>query len=389
MRASQDSGQEIRLVISGGGTGGHVYPALAVASELDRPLSEGGSERRPALLYIGARGGMEESIVVRRRLAFQGIASGPLRGKGPAQAPVNLGRMIWGFGQALGALRGFGARAVLATGGYVCVPVVLAAWLARVPSLIFLPDVVPGLAVRALARFATRIAVSFAETQRHLPAAKTVATGYPVRPELFTTDRAAARRRLGLANGLPVLLVLGGSRGARSINLAIRDALPRLLRVCQVVHVAGEADAPHLRRATSALPEDLRCRYSLHAYLHEEMASALAAADVIVSRAGASVMGEYPAVGAASVLVPYPYAGAHQRLNAAQLVAKGAAVQLDDAALGKGVLAETVCELLADRAQLEAMRAAARRLARPEAGAAIAELAWQLARGGKPLPGEG
>ncbi len=378
----------MRVLVTGGGTGGHVYPALSILSALRRLVSERAGEEL-AVLYVGSRGGLEEGIVGRAGLPFRTVPAGAVVGRSPWAVAANLGRTLVGVVAALRHIAAFRPQLVLATGGYVCVPLVLAAWLARVPSLIFLPDVTPGLAVRSLARFATRIAVTCEETKRYLPVGKTVATGYPVRPELFTTDRAAARRRLGLANGLPVLLVLGGSRGARSINLAIRDALPQLLRVCQVVHVAGQSDESHLRRSTGNLPEELRSRYKLYAYLHEEMPSALAAADVIVSRAGASVMGEYPAVGAASVLVPYPYAGAHQRLNAAQLVAKGAAVQLDDAALAGGVLAKTICELLADQPRLEAMRAAARRLARPQAGTAIADLAWQLARGGKALPTEG
>ena len=378
----------MRVIATGGGTGGHVYPALSILSALRERLA-GQTGEELGVLYVGSNGGLEEGIVRRAGLPFRAVAAGAVVGRSPLAVAVNLGRTLAGTFSAWRLIRAQRPQVVLATGGYVCVPVVLAAWLARVPSLIFLPDIAPGLAVRSLARFASRIAVSFAEASRYLPAGKTVVTGYPVRPELFAVERGQARRTLGLGEDLPVLLVLGGSRGARSINAAISTALPRLLPVCQVVHVAGQSEELPLRLVAEALPAEVRARYRLYAYLHEELPSALGAADVVVSRAGASVMGEYPAVGVASVLVPYPHAGAHQRLNAAQLVAKGAAMQIDDEALGTGALADTVLALLADRPRLDAMRAAAKRLARPDAGVAIADLLRQLARGGRPVRSEG
>ena len=378
----------MRLMVSGGGTGGHVYPALSILSALERRLAERtGEDLR--VLYVGSRGGLEENIVRRAGLAFRTVPAGAVVGRSPVVVAANLGRTLAGVAAALRHIYGFRPQAVLATGGYVCVPVVLAAWLARVPSLIFLPDMAPGLAIRSLARFATRIAVSFEEARRFLPAGKTTATGYPVRPELFAVDRGQARRELGLAADVPVLLVLGGSRGARPINEAIRVALPELLQACQVVHVAGELDEPRLRQAVAGLTEAQRRRYRLYAYLHEELPSALGAADIVVSRSGASVMGEYPAVGVPSILVPYPYAGAHQRLNAAQLVAKGAAVQLENEALSEGRLAATVLDLLADEERLASMRRAARELARPGAGEAIADIIWQLACAKAAAPSEG
>ncbi|MDA8220092.1 MAG: undecaprenyldiphospho-muramoylpentapeptide beta-N-acetylglucosaminyltransferase [Dehalococcoidales bacterium] len=368
----------MRIIATGGGTGGHVYPALSIISALRKRLDEQTGEHLE-VLYVGSEGGLEEGIVTRAGLAFRSVPSGAVVGRSPVKIVGNLARTVAGMVASVLVIRSFGPQAVLATGGYVCVPVVLGAWLSRVPSLIFLPDMAPGVAVRFLAQFASRLAVSFQEARRQLPAEKTVATGYPVRPDLFSVDREKARAQLDLSADLPVVLVLGGSRGAHSINVAVSEALPALLPKCQIVHVAGPGGEEELREKAAGLPEELRGRYRLHAYLHEELPSALGAADVVVSRAGASVMGEYPAVGAASILIPYPYAGAHQRLNAQQLVEKGAALQIDDAQLGTGILEETVLGLLNDPERLARMREAARQLAQPGASAAIGDILRQLA----------
>lgn len=378
----------MRVMATGGGTGGHVYPALSILAALRGRLPATGGEALD-LLYVGSNGGLEEGIVRRAGVPFRAVAAGAVLGRSPLAVAGNLGRTVVGMVQALGLIGSFRPQVVLATGGYVCVPVVAAAWLMRVPSLIYLPDMKPGLAVRALARIASRVAVSFPEAVRYLPAVKTVATGYPVRPELFGVDRTRARLALNLAEELPVVLVLGGSRGSRAINDAVQAALPKWLRLSQVLHVAGEADEPRMREGLEMLPAELRGNYRLYAYLHEELPDALAAADVVVSRAGASVMGEYPAVGLPSVLIPYPYAGAHQRLNAAQLASQGAAVEIAEEQLPSGVLGRTVLSLLGDGSRLAGMRAAAQRLARPRAGEAIADLLRQLAFRTAPLGSEG
>ncbi|MHB9091023.1 MAG: undecaprenyldiphospho-muramoylpentapeptide beta-N-acetylglucosaminyltransferase [Chloroflexota bacterium] len=378
----------MRVMVTGGGTGGHVYPALSVLAALrGRPREAGGESLD--VQYVGGKGGLEEGIVRRAEVPFRTVAAGAVAGRSPLAVAGNLGRTLVGIVQALRLIGAFRPQVVLATGGYVCVPVVVAAWLARVPSLIYLPDMKPGLAVRSLARLASCVAVSFPAAARYLPSRKTVVTGYPVRLELFAVDRARARRTMNLADDLPVVLVLGGSRGSRTINDAVQAALPEWLPVSQVVHVAGEADEPRMRAGLVALPAGARANYRLYAYLHEEMPDALGAADVVVSRAGASVMGEYPAVGLPSILIPYPYAGAHQRLNAAQLVSQGAALEIEDEQLSSGVLGQTVRELLGDPSRLAGMRAAAERLARPRAGEAIADLLRRLAFRAAPLGNEG
>lgn len=361
----------MRVLLTGGGTGGHVYPALAVAEALRRDPE---AAQRLELLYMGSRDGMEVGIVGKAGLPFRGISAGALRGRSPSRLLAGLGRTVVGTAQAWRDLGEYPADAVLATGGYVCVPVVLAAWLRRVPTLLYLPDVEPGLAVRALARLAARVAVTSAESKRFLPPRKVVETGYPVRPELWSVDRSQARRRLGVPADATVLLVFGGSRGARALNEAVAAALPRLLELAHVVHVCGGEDEARARARLDELHPPLVERYRLHAYLHtEEMAAALTSADLAVSRAGASVLGEYPAVGLPSVLVPYPFAGAHQRLNAELLAREGASVLLENSDVQAGSLLPTLEALLGDRERLRRMSAAARRLARPRAAEAIAQ----------------
>ena len=332
---------------------------------------------------MGGAEGAEAEIAARQGLPFQSIAVGGLRGLAPWTMARNLGRLALGLVQAWRIVGHFRPHVILATGGYVCVPVVLAGWLHRVDSLIYLPDIEPGLAIRFLARFATRVAVSFEASSPFLPASKVVVTGYPVRRALFQVERETARHRMGLQEGERTLLVFGGSQGAHRINLSVYEVAAQLAELCQVIHICGRADESWLRERRVRLPRHLRRRYRVCPYLHEEMAHALAAADLAVARAGAATLGEFPALGLPSILVPYPYAGAHQERNARILAQAGAAVVIADAELSGQVLLSKVRELLGDGEALARMGEGARRLAQPEAAARIAEELRRLSRGGR------
>ena len=364
-------------MISGGGTGGHVYPILAVVERWKMESGKGKMESNlhlPAsnFLYVGSRGGVEEGIVSREGLPFTTISTGALRGLAPWTVAGHLFKMMAGFVQSLGIVRDFSPDVVLVTGGYVCAPVAAAAWLRRVPLLVLLPDLEPGLAVRALSRLAKRVAVSFPEVAKYFDPGKVVTAGYPVRAGFFAADRAEARRAFGLEKELKTITVFGGSRGAHSINLALSQCLERLLEVCQVIHICGPLDAEWVMENRTQLPDQLRSRYRAYPYLHEEMPGALAAADLAVARAGAATLGEFPALGLPSILVPYPYAGQHQELNADYLVSRGAAVKIADADMGDKLL-PTILELLDDEEALAGMGARARALARPDAAQRVAQ----------------
>lgn len=327
--------------------------------------------------YAGQAGGIEEALAQRAGIAFSAIATGQIRGRGPVAAARNLAKMVRGAQQCAALIKDFRPDVVFLTGGYVAAPVAWAAWRARTPILIYLPDLTPGQAIRLTSRLADRVAVSFPEVAAHFPG-KAVVTGYPVRSALLTADRAAARQTLKLADALPVLLVFGGSRGARSINQALVAALPELLPRCQVIHISGQLDWPWVQEAAARLATGWQTRYHPYAYLHEEMVQALAAADLVIARAGASTLGEFPARGLPSILVPYPFAGQHQDANAAYLAERGAAQVIPDADLAQR-LAPTVLRLLDTPAELAAMAEAAARLAQPEAAKRIAQELCHLA----------
>ncbi len=363
----------MRVALGGGGTGGHVYPALSVLSALVEELAVEGVEA----LYLGQAGKLEEALVARAGLPFAHVPSGPVRGRWPWQVAVSAARIALGTWRARKLLRQFGAEVVLSTGGYASVPVAMAARTLGIPLVVFLPDVLPGWAVRFMSRLATRVAVSVPHTASRLANGKVQVTGYPVRRSFWLAERGEGRRRLGLDMEEHVLLVLGASQGARSINEAVAYRLRELLELCQVVHISGVAHESWLRAQAQSLPEALRCRYRLYPYLHEELPWAMAAADLAVTRAGASVLGELPAAGLPAILVPYPHAGGHQRHNARYLEAEGAAVVVSDQELADKLL-PMVGHLLSDEQRRRRMASAMRRLARPDAARNVAHLLLEV-----------
>lgn len=344
------------------------------------------SLRQSPLLWVGGVGGMEAALVQRAGLPFRAIHGGGVHGVG-WRLPLNALSLLRGLFQALRLVRAYQPNALLATGGFITVPAALAAWLCRVPVLVYLPDLEPALAVKLISRVARRIAVTAEASRAYFRgrrAGRVIVTGYPVRPELaaLAADPAArerARARFGLEPGRPTVLVTGGSRGARSLNRAVLAALPDWLRDFAVIHLTGELDWPGVEPARAALTDAQRRRYHAFPFLHE-MGLALAAADLVVSRAGASALGEYPLFGLPAILVPYPYAWRYQKVNADHLAERGAALRLDDKDLA-AQLAGQVRALLGDAERLAAMRAAARALAQPDAARRLAR-EWAALAGG-------
>jgi UDP-N-acetylglucosamine--N-acetylmuramyl-(pentapeptide) pyrophosphoryl-undecaprenol N-acetylglucosamine transferase len=362
----------VRVAFCGGGTGGHVYPAMAVIAAMRRlELPE-----QPELLYIGVKGKMDADIVKREGIPFRAITAGPLRTGnvfGTAKGSVKLAS---GAIQAFKLLRQFKPDVMFASGGYGSVGAGMAARLCKVPLVLFLPDAAAGMAVRSLARVAGRIAVTVPPAQEQLGHEKTVLTGYPVRESFFGIDRTEARKQLGLDPGLPTLLVSGASSGAAKLNDAVASWAADFLSVGQIIHLSGRADEAWLRAGVEMLPEDLQSRYHLHAYLHDEMPMAMAAADLGIMRGGASVLGELPATRLPAILVPGEYEGWDQSPNARYLQDNDAAVMLPQAQLGE--LHGLAADLIKDQARLERMRQALASLARPDAAERLARLTLEM-----------
>ena len=287
--------------------------------------------------------------------------------------PLRLGASV---PQAAALLAAERPDAIFTTGGYVAVPVLLAAAPLRIPVVLWEGNVVPGRAVRATARLAEVIAVSFEATcaalGRAAPGRACYLTGTPIR-DTRDVDREAARVRLGVPPGARVLLIFGGSQAVRRFNAAVADALPRLVERVVVIHVTGDQGYAAALAGREALPADLRERYRPHPFLRDDMLAALAAADLVVGRSGSSTLAEVTALGLPMVVVPYPHAAGHQRANAQALVEAGAARLIEDEEFDAEALLAAAA-LLDDPARHVAMAAAARSLGRPGAADAVADL---------------
>lgn len=351
-----------------------MYPGIAVARALESELAA--RDESLTLLYVGICGRVDEVIVPREGIEFRAVSAGPLRVSSPLAAIRNIARLALGVVQSLSIVWRYKPDAVFATGGYASVPVGVAARVLRRPLVIFLPDVTPGWAVRLLSRLATTMTTTSERALEYLPRARTIVTGYPIRDSFWTLDRASARAALGLPADAQVLLVTAGSLGAQRINAAVFGALPALLERCIVLHVTGEAGEVEAGQVRASLPPALQERYIVRGYL-DAMPAAMHAADVVVARAGASSLGELPAAGAPAILVPGEYDGWSQAPNAEYMQVQGAAVVLRNAELDR--LSETVLSLLADQTRLDAMRAASRALARPDAARALARTLMAVA----------
>ena len=321
---------------------------------------------------------MEAELVVREGIPFQSIPAAGVHGVGLPALPRNLIQLARGTLASGRILREFLPDALFLTGGYVAGPMAFAG--RNVPTLLYVPDIEPGLALKSLARYADRIGLTADESKKYFRGdSRTFVSGYPVRADLGHWSRARAESHFGLTSDLPVLLVVGGSQGARSINNVILNNLLSVLELGQVIHISGQLDWQVVEGFSKTLTGDAAGRYHPMPYLHE-MGAALAAADLVVSRAGASVLGEFPAFGVPAVLVPYPHAWRYQKVNADYLAERGAAVILQDEIL-KDRLLLAVKDLLLNPAKREAMRAAMRSLAQPDAAAVIAGQLIDLAGG--------
>jgi UDP-N-acetylglucosamine--N-acetylmuramyl-(pentapeptide) pyrophosphoryl-undecaprenol N-acetylglucosamine transferase len=353
----------MRAILAGGGTGGHVIPAIAIAQELQKRYAA-------EMLFIGTRRGLEGRLVPAAGFPLEFVQVGALNRVSlatRAKTAFNLPRAV--FSAAI-LLNRFQPDVVIGVGGYASGPAMLAAVLKHLPTLAFEPNLVPGFANRVVARFVSAAAVHFERTAEYFR--NPVVTGVPVRPAFFRIPQK------NYAASSPTLLVFGGSQGARAINQAVVRALPELLRRLPgllLIHQTGEHDYNEVQSAYA--------QAGVHAEVHkfiDDMPAFFARADLILCRSGASTVAEIAAAGKPAVFVPFPRAADdHQRRNAEAMEQAGAAVVLEETRLDEVWLVDTISALLEDPRRLSNMGRAASAMAHPDAAKDIAELAAKVA----------
>lgn len=363
----------MKVLVCAGGTGGGVYPALAVLMNLKNKYPD----TQP--LWVGGIGGMESDLVRREGIPYEEIPAAGLHGVNPFRLPMNLYTIFKGIQASKQILDKFKPDALLFTGGFVAFPMAYAA--RGVPSLVFVPDIEPGMAIKALEKNAAKIALIHEQSRQYFSDSdKCVVTGYPLRKEMRLWTKEECKDTFKLNGNQKLLLVFGGSKGARSINRAVMKHLKEILTYAEIIHVTGQLDWDEVEAFKNALPSNLKSNYHIYPYLHDEMAGAFSSADLVLSRAGASTLGEFPAYGLPALLVPYPYAWRYQKVNAEVLVNAGAALLLPDERLDN-TLALEIKKLVSNSAQLKIMGKAMRNLSIPNAAEAIADHLYSLAGG--------
>jgi UDP-N-acetylglucosamine--N-acetylmuramyl-(pentapeptide) pyrophosphoryl-undecaprenol N-acetylglucosamine transferase len=360
----------MKVAFAGGGTAGHLFPALAVAQRFLR-LSQGGEACFLAANRPLDRELLEQYQLTHRLLSAEGLPYGLSWKSLPSLARIALGSL-----EAYQTLTQWQPQAIFATGGYISAASVPAARLRHIPAIIHVSDALPDRTSLRLARRVQCITLAFAEAASYFPADRVVVTGQPVREEVLQADRAQCRAALGLTDSDRLLLVTGGSQGSMNLNLATVAALPALHAAgVSVLHLAGTRDYPRVQAQLGSTPPP-----AYHCLPFEpQMSQAYAAADLILMRAGSSSIAEAAAWGLPMILVPYPHAHGHQRHNALPLVERGAAQLIADEALTADTLTAAVLSLLADPSLCQAMSQAAHAWGSREAADRIAALLLTLA----------
>src|ERR1022692_3327966 len=353
----------MRVIIAGGGTGGHVIPALAIAQQLKKQFAA-------EVLFMGTARGIETRLVPQAGFPLELIKVGALKNVSlatRARTMFDLPRALWTAGRMVSD---FNPDVVIGVGGYASGPAMFAAIRRRISTLAFEPNVVPGFANRLVARFVSAAAVHFEETCEYFPHCKV--TGVPVRAAFFSIPAKSA--------GAPTVLVFGGSQGARAINQAMIESLPGLRAKIPGIHIIHQTGQRDYDRVLAAYQQS-GISGEVHKFI-DDMPATFARADLLVCRSGASTVGEITAAGKPAIFVPFPAAADdHQNVNARALERVGAAVVVEESNLEAAYLVETIVALIGDARQLRTMSAAAKSLAHPQAVEEIAEMVAKLARG--------
>ncbi len=351
----------MKIAIVSGGTGGHIYPGLAVAQEIKR--------RDPAAIiyFIGSSEGMEKELVEREGFSIKLIRSRALLRKLSYKAISAPFVCLIGFFQAFSFLRSIKPKFLIATGGYASLPAVFAARCLRIPVILLEQNVFPGAVNRLCRGFAQKAYLTFKGSQKYM---KGEVVGNPVRRQIIEADRVAARKKLRLDNEQKLVLVMGGSQGAKRINEAVVGALDKLPLGIKFIHVIGSRDFDWVSRKLAG--REL-INYQPLSYVHN-IADYLAAADFVVSRAGATAIAEFLVLGLPMILIPFPYAaGDHQRLNAKAIALAGAAIVVEDSDFTPDKFLSIISDFSLNYGK---MKGSAKKIAKPEAAERIVDFIY-------------
>lgn len=387
-----------RIIISGGGTGGHIYPGIAIANELLRLKSD------LEIIFVGGKGRLESKVIPRHNFSFIPISVAGFPRRPTWRWFQVISKVLFSIADSFRLLGELKPKAVIGTGGYVCGPVLLAASLMKIPTLIQEQNAFPGLTNRLLGRWVDEIHVSFEEAAEYFNADKVRVTGNPIRREIRILSEAKASTRMfatfGLRSGKKTVFVMGGSQGAHPINVAMVEALNHLVdrklktstneingnkefqlepfaAKLQIIHQTGQDDYELVKSEYTKRETKIT---SLVQPYFENIPQIYALADLMVCRTGAMTIAEITAYGLPAILIPYPHSTAdHQRINAQAMASKGAAIIINDAELTGEILAQKLIDLLFNEPRLGQMAAASKSLGRPNAAEEIAQAILKLA----------
>jgi UDP-N-acetylglucosamine--N-acetylmuramyl-(pentapeptide) pyrophosphoryl-undecaprenol N-acetylglucosamine transferase len=367
----------MRIIVSGGGTGGHIYPAITIIKAIKEKVNF--SE----VLFIGTEHGLEADIIPKEGLEIQFINVAGFERRLSVKNIQTIMKTIGSIWQSRKIIQNFKPDLVIGTGGYVCGPVLLAASLMGIPTMIQEQNVIPGITNKILSRFVDKIALGYEEAKNYFPNPnKTFFSGNPIRDEVMRFKREESIVALGLDKTKRTILISGGSRGARSINQAMLQVHQYFAdsKEIQLLHVTGQSEYNGIVRNLSQCGIDTTTAGNsiIKPYLYN-MPQALAAADLAIFRAGAIGLAELTSRGIPSILIPYPYAAEnHQEFNARVMEQQGAAILIRDTELNGDLLIKSINDVVNSPERLETMAIASKKIGRPEAAESIANMALSL-----------
>jgi UDP-N-acetylglucosamine--N-acetylmuramyl-(pentapeptide) pyrophosphoryl-undecaprenol N-acetylglucosamine transferase len=332
----------MKIVLTGGGTGGHLVPLVTVAQKIKEKAPDA------EFIFMGPNGKMERDIMGQANIPIKHILSGKKRRYFSFKNFIDVFKIPLGVIQSLFWLLIYMPDAVFSKGGYASIPVVLASWAYRIPVLIHESDASPGMANSMMTKFAERVAVSYPEAEQYFPASQVVITGSPVRDDLVRGDAAKARELFHLLESKKIIFVLGGSQGARSINNKILNILPDLLHKYQIIHQTGEKNYEEVAHKAGELGiKPGHGGYYPMAFYGSELADILAVSDLVITRAGATTLSEIAATGKAAIVIPLDSsANNHQRMNAYSLAKNGSCLVMEENNLGEHMMLEKIEEIM-------------------------------------------